>query len=242
MVDSQMSSSQVKDGLVAGYKEQLPLNFGVVPFGLVFGAYAISIGITPLQTIALSVLINAGSSQIAALGLLVNGVSPLIIILSIGLINLRFMLYSATWAGLMHDINRRWKFLLSYWLTDATFVLVTNKYHNNTPVENLWFSLGVGFGQWSAWIGSCILGVILGSIIPASLSLEFALPLLFIALLIGHLISLPIIVAALVSGIVAIVLINLPHNLGLLISILLGIATGLYVEHLNIQFTKRPSR
>jgi len=233
------SYSKVKDGFLAGYKEQLPLTVGVIPFGLVFGAYAISIGIPPLETIALSVLINAGSSQIAALGLLVGGVDPYIIILSIALINLRFMLYSATWAGLMHDIKKPWKFLLAYWCTDATFVLVTNRYQKNATPENLWFALGVGFGQWSAWIGSCVLGAFLGAIVPASLSLEFALPLLFISLIMGHLISLPMVVAALVSGTVVLVLINMPNNLGLLVSILIGIAVGLRVEQWHSRRKKR---
>lgn len=225
-----MQSSKVKDGFLAGFKDQLPLIVGVVPFGLVFGAYAVSTGIPALETISLSVLVNAGSSQIAAVGLMVGEVDPFIIILSIALINLRFMLYSATWAGWMHDIKRPWKFLLSYWLTDATFVLVTNKYQKQASPDNLWYALGVGFGQWSAWIGSGILGVILGAIVPASLSLEFALPLLFISLIIGHLINLPMVVAALVSGTASLLLINLPNNLGLLISILIGVAVGLLVE------------
>lgn len=225
-----MQSHKVKDVFLAGFKDQLPLIVGVVPFGLVFGAYAISAGIPPLETISLSLLVNAGSSQIAAIGLMGGGVDPFIIILSIALINLRFMLYSANWAGWMHDIKRPWKFLLSYWLTDATFVLVTNKYQKQASPDNLWYALGVGFGQWSAWIGSGILGVILGAIVPASLSLEFALPLLFISLIIGHLINLPMVVAALVSGAASLILINLPNNLGLLISILIGVAVGLLVE------------
>lgn len=231
--------SIVKKDFLAGFKDQLPLIVGVIPFGLVFGAYAISAGISTIETVSLSVLINAGSSQIAAIGLLTNGADPLIIIFSIALINLRFMLYSATWSGWMQGIRKPWKILLSYWLTDATFVLVVNRYRYHASPENLWYALGVGFGQWSAWIGSCVVGALLGTIVPASLSLEFALPLLFISLIMGHLINLPMVVAALVSGSVALLFINLPNNLGLLLSILVGILVGLRVEQWD---TKRKNR
>lgn len=225
-----MQFQKVKGIWLQGYKDQLPLIIAIVPFGLVFGAYAVSTGIPPLETLSLSFLINAGSAQIAALGLIENNVNPFIIVLSICMINLRFMLYSATWAGYMSEIKRSWRVLLSYWLTDATFVLVLNKYQKLNSPDNLWYALGVGFGQWSAWVVSSFLGVFLGAIVPESLSLEFALPLLFISLMIGHLVNVPMLIAALVSGAVSLVFINLPNNLGLLISILIGVTLGMSIE------------
>lgn len=225
--------SVIKDEIIAGYNEQLPLTLGTIPFGFVFGAYAVSIGISPFEAIAFSLLINAGSSQIAALGLLVAKANPLLILFSIALINLRFMLYSATWAIHMHELKKSWKWLFSYWLTDASFLLILKKFQEKSSPDTVWYSTGVAFGQWSSWEISCIIGVILGPIIPTSLPLDFALPLLFISLLTGHMTSSPMVIAALFSGFTAVAFINLPNNLGLLISIVVGILSGLWVEEIQ---------
>lgn len=220
----------VNNSLISGFKDQLPYNLGVIPFGVVFGAYAISIGISPVQAISFSLLVNAGSAQIAALGLFLENINPILIIFSIALINLRFMLYSASLAVKLYKLNSYWKLLLSYWLTDTTFLLILNKCQLDNPNEHKWYYFGVAFGQWSAWELSCALGVLLGPVIPASLSLGFALPLLFISLLMGHLSSKPMVVSAITSGILEVVLINLPNNLGLFFSILIGILVGLFIE------------
>jgi predicted branched-subunit amino acid permease len=230
MPENKIRILKLKNDFISGFKDQFPLYVGVIPFGLVFGAYAISIGLTPFQAISFSILINAGSSQIAALGLLVQGVNPFLIIFSIALINLRFILYRASWAIYMTTLKKPFKIWLSYWLTDATFLLILKKYQSSKSGDNLNYSLGVGFGQWSAWELSCVVGIALGPLIPSSLSLGFALPLLFITLLMGHLISLPMVVSGITSGILAVLLINIPNNLGLLFSILLGIIAGLLVE------------
>ncbi len=230
MTENKIREIITNNEFVTGFKDQLPLYVGVIPFGLVFGAYAISIGLSPFQAIAFSLLINAGSSQIAALGLLIQAVNPVLIIFSIALINLRFMLYSASWAMYLHAIKKPLKLWLSYWLTDATFLLVLKKYQTINSPDNLKYSFGVGFGQWSAWEISCIVGVLLGPIIPSRLTLGFALPLLFITLLMGHLSSVSMVASAITSGILAIILINIPNNLGLFFSILAGIFVGLLVE------------
>jgi len=226
-------TSVIKEEIIAGIKDQLPLSLGVIPYGLVFGAYAVSLGFTALESIASSLLINAGSSQVAALSLLVGGASPFIVLFSITLINIRFMLYSATLAVHMHELKKSWRILFSYWLTDASFLLILKKYQERSSPDNVWYSTGIAFGQWFFWEISCIFGVILGPLIPTELRLDFALPLIFISLLSGHMESSSMVVASIISGILAVLFINTPNNLGLIISIVVGIASGLCVEEIQ---------
>ena len=46
-----------------------PLMIPVVPFGLIFGVLAIDIGFTPIETMAMSLIIFGGASQIVLLQL-----------------------------------------------------------------------------------------------------------------------------------------------------------------------------
>jgi hypothetical protein len=49
-----------------GVRDTLPLEIGAIPFGIIFGALAISAGISTGGTIALSLFVFAGSSQFIA--------------------------------------------------------------------------------------------------------------------------------------------------------------------------------
>ena len=52
-----------------GIKDTSPLMIPVIPFGIIFGVLAIDLGLTPLTTIAMSVIIFGGASQIIFLQL-----------------------------------------------------------------------------------------------------------------------------------------------------------------------------
>ena len=47
-----------------------PLMIPVVPFGLIFGVLAIEIGLSPLETMGMSIIVFGGASQIILLQLL----------------------------------------------------------------------------------------------------------------------------------------------------------------------------
>ena len=52
-----------------GIRDTSPLMIPVVPFGIIFGVLAIDLGLTPLTTIAMSIIIFGGASQIIFLQL-----------------------------------------------------------------------------------------------------------------------------------------------------------------------------
>ena len=70
-----------------GIRDSSPLMIPVVPFGVIFGVLAIEMGLTPLTTIAMSVIIFGGASQIIFLQLLSAGASSLVILSSVGAVN-----------------------------------------------------------------------------------------------------------------------------------------------------------
>ena len=72
---------------IKGIKDSSPLMIPVVPFGIIFGVLAIDIGLTPLATIGMSLIIFGGASQIIFLQLFSAGASSLVILSSVGAVN-----------------------------------------------------------------------------------------------------------------------------------------------------------
>jgi predicted branched-subunit amino acid permease len=146
------------------------------------------------------------------------------------MINLRFMMYSASIAIHFRHLPMRWKTLIAYTLTDQAYAVPITRYEQKPPVHKRWFYLGVSLTMWVVWQTSTIIGAVLGTGIPASWQLEFAIPLTFLALLLPVMKNRKHVLAALSSGIVAVTGQGLPFNLGLVLAMLTGIAVGVFAE------------
>ena len=59
-----MTSPTRRTEFWTGVRQELPLQLGVVPFGLVFGVLGLASGLSPLQTILLSSVLFGGASQV----------------------------------------------------------------------------------------------------------------------------------------------------------------------------------
>ena len=214
-----------------GTKAEVPLLIGVFPFGLIYGALALDAGLTPTAAQAMSSIVFAGSSQFVASQLLREATPGFVIVLTIAVVNLRHMLYSASLAPYVAALSPRWKVLLSYLLTDEAYAPTILRYERTgiTPYAH-WFWLGAGLALWVTWQISTALGILLGAAIPESWSLDFALPLTFIAMIVPALRNRPAIATALSAGAVAVLAIPLPYQLGLILAALVGIMVGTLLE------------
>lgn len=217
--------------LVAGVKTLLPLTPGVVPFGLVTGVMAIEMGMTPTTVMGMTLLFYSGTAQIAALQLISNNVFALTIILTALVINLRFLMYSASLAPYLHHLPRRWTWPLSYMLADQSYAVSVLKLSSGELGRHAhYYYAGATVTMWATWQLSVLAGIYLSAGIPPEWSLEFTVPLSFLALLIPSIRNSPALVAALVGGVVGVLAIDMPFNLGLVTASLCGILAGLATE------------
>ena len=113
---------------LAGVRGELPLLLGVAPFGLACGAYLVDTGLSAAYSALMSVVIFGGASQFAAARQIQDAVPAIIVILTIGLINLRHMLYSASLAPHVDALPARWRWLLAYMLTDEGYIVGVRRY------------------------------------------------------------------------------------------------------------------
>ncbi len=223
--------SEAKNEFWNGVRAEFPLLIGVFPFGMIYGALALNAGLSTSASQLMSSIVFAGSSQFVTAQLVHDAAPALVIIVTIAVVNLRHMLYSASLAPYLHDLSLRWKALLSYLLTDEAYAPTIIKYEREgiKPFSH-WFLLGAGFSLWFTWQISTALGIFLGTAIPEDWPLDFALPLTFIAMVVPILKNRPMVASALSAGVVALLAFSLPYKLGIILAALTGILVGTILE------------
>lgn len=205
---------------------------GVFPFGMIYGVSATQAGIPANLTQAMSSVLFAGSAQFAT-AVLIGQITPfLVILLTIVVLNIRHIFYSASLAPYTRDLPLLWKLGLSYLLTDEAYA-VTVMHYEDESVANThkhWFFLGAGLTLWTCWQISTGVGIFLGMQVPSSWSLDFTLALVFIAFLFSSIKDRNGAFAALAAGVCATGFAFLPNKLGLVIATIVGVAVGLLME------------
>lgn len=215
-----------------GSRSELPLLLGVFPFGMIYGVLALKAGLPPEMAQGMSSVVFAGSAQFMIAQLVSGGTPALVIILTSFVINLRHALYSASMAPYFKRLTSLWKVILGYLLTDEAYGVAITRYDQGdlAPFKH-WFVLGAGLTLWTAWQISTACGIFLGAQISSSWSLDFALPLTFIALVVPMLKDRAGLCAALAGGVISILAFGLPFKLGIIVAAVVGIVSGLWVEH-----------
>lgn len=209
----------------------IPATLGIIPFGLVFGVSATEIGISPIEGIGMSTIMFAGAAQLAVVELLKVNAAAWVVILSALVINLRFVIYSASLTPHFKSLPLSRKLIAGYLITDQPYAMAI-AYFNEYPdaPHKFWYYMGHGIGLWITWVTSSAVGLLIGSVIPQSWSLGLVIPLMFIGLVVPAIKGKSFLVAAMVSGASAVLFQSIPNNLGLMIAIFLGIMAGVIVE------------
>ncbi|HXJ08562.1 MAG TPA: AzlC family ABC transporter permease [Burkholderiales bacterium] len=214
-----------------GVRASLPVLLGVVPFGVITGVAMVASGIPPLLAILMSLLVFAGASMVASAQLLASNTPVLLVVLTTLIINLRFMMYSASLRLHFAHAPLRWRLLLGYLTADNVYGLMLQRF-SDRPDEpgRLEYFLGAGICIWLVWQIAVLGGVLIGAGVPASWRLEFAAPLAFIAMTIPLLRDRAMTGAALAAGITVIAAHALPLKLSVLAAAAVGIGAGMLLE------------
>jgi 4-azaleucine resistance transporter AzlC len=213
-----------------GIRDASPLLLGVAPFGLVAGIAAVEAGLDLSQAIAMSVVVFAGASQLAALDLLGRDAPLSVVVVTAIVINLRMLMYSASIAPYFREFSARSKAGLAYVLTDQAYALSIARFKSDRSYDERAYYAGAAVTIWAVWQVSTVAGVVLGTGVPESWGLEFTVPLIFLALLIPAMEDRSTTIAGIVGGVVAVAGAGLPLNLGLLVGATIGVVAGLGTE------------
>jgi predicted branched-subunit amino acid permease len=72
--------STPRSEFLAGVRPMIPMVVGSLPFGIIYGALAPNVGLSPFGAQAMSLFVFAGSAQFIAVGLVAQNVSALFIV------------------------------------------------------------------------------------------------------------------------------------------------------------------
>lgn len=214
----------------AGARDVSPVLLGTIPFGLVAGVAAISAGLTPLEGIALSVFAFSGIAQLITCQLVAIDSPVPVTVGAAFVVSLRLLMYSAALSPHLAHLNRRWRALLAFLMTDQSFAMTMRIAADGDRPHFHWHFLGAGVTLYCAWQATVVLGVAVGAQVPASWSLDFAVTLTFIALLVPAVRTRADLAAAIVAAAVALVAAGLPYRLALVVAAIAGIAAGMAIE------------
>lgn len=220
-------------GFLAGAWAAVPVLLAVAPFGFIFGALASDAGLDPVEAMAMTAIVTAGASQIAALQLMVDDAPALLAVLTGAVVNLRMAMYSASIALYWQGVPMLWRVPAAYFLHDQAYALSLRRYRaqpDEPLADKLGFYFGVGAITVSVWIGSSLVGVVAGRMVPPEWGLNFAVPVTFLALLAPLLRGRANIAAASTAGVAGLLLHALPYGLGLMIAALSGMAAGMATQ------------
>jgi 4-azaleucine resistance transporter AzlC len=164
--------------------QAMPIILGYLPIGFAFGILSVNAGVSPYNTLAMSILVYAGSAQLIAVSLLAGGISPVSIILTTLVVNLRHLLMSAALSPYVRDWPKKLVALFAFELTDETFGLHSIRFPKGetSPAETIGINLIAQLG----WVGGTWMGIAAGELITdvRPFGLDYALPAMFIALLV----------------------------------------------------------
>lgn len=214
-----------------GMREQSTASLGVAAWALVTGIAMVKSGLSAPLAILMSLLVYAGSSQLATLPLLAVG-SPLWVIWLTGIcVNLRFVIFSSFWREHLGHLPRFKRVFMAYISTDLLFVLFSRRYAGKAPSkaqENYYW--GSALVAWFSWQIPCVAGVFLAQVVPLSWGLGFAGMLALLAVALTLLVDKATLLSTIVAGAAAIAAFSLPLRLNILVAIAAAIALGLLFE------------
>jgi predicted branched-subunit amino acid permease len=216
-------------------RDMLPLATGISAWGLMTGVAMVKSGMSVVEALAMTFLVYAGSSQLAAIPLIVAG-APLWVILATGFcVNLRFVVFSLHLRPYMMHMPR-WRRMLNGYLTaDMSYAMFTRRFPQPGTTSAQWreeeaYLSGNYFVTWTSWMAASVVGIVLGNLIPTSWGLGFAGVLCLVGILCS-LANTPLRkLSALVAGAAAVAAYALPLKLNIVAAILVAVALSFWLE------------
>ena len=216
-----------------GLRTGLPTLFGIAAWGMVVGIAMVKTGLTALQATGMTLLVYAGSAQLAALPLIMAH-APIWVVFATGLVvNLRFVIFSALLGPHFTHLPWRQRLFYGYISGDLTVALFLQRFPTTAPIPGkLSYLQGLLFPNWLSWQAGTLVGIFLGSAIPTAWGLGFAGTLAILCITVPLIINSAALCGVAVAGVVSVAAYGFPYKLGLLVAVVAGMLVALAAEGL----------
>lgn len=219
--------------LLRGARDTLPLILAAIPFGIVYGAMAQSLGLTQWEAMGMSLFVFAGSSQFIAVTLLASAAAFPVIAMTVFIVNLRHMLYSASLMTHSASIPALLRVPMAFWLTDETYAVVANRLRGKYDDGQGFYAyyIGSALTMYLNWQLCTWVGIVVGEKVPdmTNWGLDVAMVVAFIGIVVPALQRFAHWACATTSAVCILLCHDWPHQTGLLFSSVMAILVGILV-------------
>lgn len=218
-----------------GAREMAAVSPGLAAWGLMTGVAMVKSGMSVVESLAMTLLVFAGSSQLAAIPLLAAGAPMLVILATSFCVNLRFVVFSAHLRPYVMHLDLWRRLGTGYLVADLSYVLFTRRYPHpasdarERSAQMAYLGGGMAF-NWVSWQSASVLGIVLAHSVPTHWGLGFAgiLALLGVASSLAS--SRLRVVSAAVAGAAAVAAFALPFRLNIVVAIAAAVTLCLLAE------------
>ena len=214
-----------------GARDMTGTAIGIAAWGLVTGVAMGNSGLSVWLMAFMSLIVFAGSAQLAVLPLLVGG-APLWVVWATALcVNLRFVIFSAQWRPYFVHLPLGSRLRLAYFTADLNYVLFMRRFPEPRPAPaQLPYFWGGALTNWTAWQVPSLTGIFLAGSVPLHWGIGFAGTLALLGLASSLFTDRATVVAALVAGCAAVAAYALPFKLNIVVAIAAAVAMGLLMD------------
>ncbi len=208
---------------------------GMAAWGMMTGVAMVKSGMSVAEAVAMTLLVFAGSSQLAAMPLIAAG-APMAVILVTGFcVNLRFVVFSAHLRAYMMHLPLARRLFTGYLTTDLSYVLFTRRYPQassdpETREAEQAYLAGGSVLNWVSWQTASLIGIALAHAVPMAWGLGFAGILALLGIGCSLATSRLRLVSAGVAGAAAVAAFALPFKLNIVVAIAAAVALCLLLE------------
>ena len=222
-----------------GVRDLASVATGIGAWGLMTGVAMVKSGMSPVEAVAMTLLVFAGSAQLAAIPLIAAGAPLWVILATAFCVNLRFVVFSAHLRPYVMHLPWRERLVTGYLTADLSYVFFAKRYPHapgpHTPAADLLAQQAYLMGNcginWVSWMGASLLGIALANVIPTDWGLGFAGTLALLGVMLSLATSPLRMVAMTVSGAAAVVAWSLPLKLNIVVAIAVAVVMSLVIDH-----------
>ena len=222
-----------------GVRDTAAVAPGLAAWGLMTGVAMIKSGMSLVEALLMTLVVYAGSSQLAAIPLIAAGAPVLVIWATAFCVNLRFVVFSAHLRPYLMHLPRARRLWQGYLTADLSYVIFVRRFAHppRNRVDQLAQSAYLMGGcslNWSSWQLSSMLGILLAHSVPPAWGLGFAGILALLGVCCSMINSPLRVVSAGVSAAAAVAAFALPFKLNILVAIAAAVALCLILQRARL--------
>jgi predicted branched-subunit amino acid permease len=214
---------------------------GIAAWGLITGVAMGKSGLPVPLMLAMSLLVYAGSAQLAVLPLMTSGAPLWVVWVTAACVNLRFVVFSAQWRPYFIAHPLRVRLRLAYFTGDLNYVMFMHRFPVPVPAPEQWpYFWGGALTNWVAWQVPSLLGIVLAETVPVHWGIGFAGTLALLALGCSLLADRATALAAVVAACAAVAAYALPLKLNIVVAIAAAVSMGVLMDRRFAAAAARP--